>query len=253
MGVSGRGWARVSSVPAVGTGHSREWDTTGQGPVALYPPCCVQPHLVCIPRVPGARAGESTDVPWVQPKEGRCRAGLSETRSSAGAGERLGGTPSSPLGTACAFLGREPREAEPSLHTQGVRHHHHINNERAAPSKLFVPAPARAQNAEEAREPHPKQPWGERRGARMVLRWSFTRPLTRNDKNLPGSRWVLSLLGVWLLGGPCVGAGQPTVSPAPVPSTALCRLPCPPRSAGKAVLAAGEGASLPRAECSVHL
>lgn len=89
--MSGRGWARVSSVPAVGTGHSREWDTTGQGPVALYPPCCVQPHLVCMPRVPGARAGESTDVPWVQPGEGRCRAGLSETRSSAGDGERLGG------------------------------------------------------------------------------------------------------------------------------------------------------------------
>lgn len=114
---------------------------------------------------------------------------------------KAGGTPSPPPGTACAFLGREPREAEPSLHTHGVRHHHHINNERAAPSKLFVPAPARAQNAEEAREPHPKQPWGERRGARMVLRWSFTRPLTRNDKNLPGPRWVLSLLGVWLLGG----------------------------------------------------
>lgn len=30
-GLAGRGWARVSSVPAVGTGHSRERDTTRPG------------------------------------------------------------------------------------------------------------------------------------------------------------------------------------------------------------------------------
>lgn len=87
-----------------------------------------------------------------------------------------GGTPSPPPGTACAFLGREPGEAEPSLHTHGVRHHHHINNERAAPSKLFVPAPARAQNAEEEREPHPKQPWESPDGPLLVLCCSFAGP-----------------------------------------------------------------------------
>lgn len=36
---------------------------------------------------------------------------------------------------------RAIRAGEPSLHTHGVRHHHNINNERAAPSKIFAPAP----------------------------------------------------------------------------------------------------------------
>lgn len=50
----------------------------------FYPPCCVQPHSVCIPGVAGARAGESTDVPWVQPRKGQDCPGY-------GAGERLEG------------------------------------------------------------------------------------------------------------------------------------------------------------------
>jgi len=44
-------------------------------------------------------------------------------------------------GAKCCAWTRAIGAREPSLHTGGVRHHHHINNERAAPSKIFAPAP----------------------------------------------------------------------------------------------------------------
>lgn len=90
----------------------------------------------------------------------------SEMQSGAGDGRKADGggngtDPSPRNGVRFSWQGATGGR-EPSLCTHGVRHHHHINNERAAPSKLFAPAPARAQNAEEVREPHPKQLQGER-------------------------------------------------------------------------------------------
>lgn len=94
---------------------------------------------------------------------------------------------------------------EPSLRTRGVRHHHHINNERAAPSKLFAPALKRAQNAEEVREPHPKQPWGGGRALRYPASHSSAVPLTWGDKTMPGPSPVtlrsVSLAAGWFQRG----------------------------------------------------
>lgn len=173
--VVGRGWARVGSMPPAGMGPSGEQDTTGQGLVELV---VFSQRLVCIPRISRGQ----TYVPWVQSSKGLCRAEplrylLSEMRSSAGDGGKADGgggggttdTNPSPRSSVRFSWQGATRGREPSLRARGVRHHHHINNERAAPSKLFAPALARAQNAEKVREPHPKQPQGEHCDAWSVL------------------------------------------------------------------------------------
>lgn len=178
--VAGRGWARVGSMPPAGMGPSGEQDTTRQGLVVLYPPR-IQPALGLHPQ----------DITAPEPARGPMSHGSNPASGCAGQkhsiiyhlrrgavlgmGERLMGGGDRPLSEeqrACFSWQVTIGGREPSLRTHGVRHHHHINNERAAPSKLFAPAPARAQNAEEAREPHPKQPRGERCDARPVLCWA---------------------------------------------------------------------------------
>lgn len=144
----------------------------------FIPPRRVQPALGLHPQditgpelVRGPASHGSNPAGFQAPVEGLSRAEQllylpSEMQSGAGDGRKAdgGGTgPTPPRGTALRFSWQGATGGrEPSLCTHGVRHHHHINNERAAPSKLFAPAPARAQNAEEVREPHPKQLQGER-------------------------------------------------------------------------------------------
>lgn len=123
----------------------------------------------------------------------KCCAGLNHSiiyhwRWSAGDGGKAAGEgtdPSSRSSVRFSWQGSTGGR-EPSLRTRGVRHHHHINNERAAPSKLFAPALKRAQNAEEVREPHPKQPWGEGRGLPCPAGRSSAVPLTWGDKTMMG-------------------------------------------------------------------
>lgn len=148
--------------------------------VALYPPRSVQPALgrqpqdITGPELVGGQVSHGSNP--ARGCVGQNRFVLYHPRCGAvlGMGERLmeegGHTDPSPRSGVCFSWQGATGGREPSLRTPGVRHHHHINNERAAPSKLFAPAPARARNAEEAREPHPKQPQGERCDARPVLR-----------------------------------------------------------------------------------